>query len=157
MMRSMRMMRSMLRLLVGSALVLPLALTSCQSGGACTEIGCESSLVVDYGDVVVNEPYTLTINPGGQLVSVECLSQDPDAEPLPEWLSCDAGGFEIVGEGAENTTISVAVVPLSTGEAVIPNALVALTVVEALQPNGPDCEPVCYRRAGSVPPSGGLP
>ena len=136
------------------ALLLSFALTSCQSGAACTEIGCESSLVVDYGDIVVNEPYMLTINPGGQLVSVECLSQDPEAEPLPDWLTCDAGGFEIVGDGAESTTISVAVVPLSTGEAVIPNALVALTVVAASTPNGPDCEPVCYQRAGTVPPIG---
>jgi hypothetical protein len=116
----------------------------------CTEIGCESTLVVDYGDVVVNEPYSLTINPGGQIVTVVCLDDDPDAEPLPEWLECDAGGFEITGENAEGTTISVAVVPLSSGEAVIPNALVPLTVDEVNKPNGPDCEPVCYVRSGST-------
>jgi hypothetical protein len=116
----------------------------------CTEIGCDSTLVVDYGDVVVNEPYSLTINPGGQVVTVVCLADGPDPEPLPEWLECDAGGFEITGENAEGTTISVAVVPLSTGEAVIPNALVPLTVDEVNEPNGPDCEPVCYVRSGSV-------
>jgi hypothetical protein len=71
----------------------------------CTEIGCDSSLVVDYGDVVVNEPYSLTINPGGQNVTVVCLADDPEAEPLPEWLECDAGGFE-TGENAEGTTIA---------------------------------------------------
>ena len=130
---------------------------SCGGSLVCTEIGCDSTLDVDYGNVVVNEPYSLTINPGGQTVSVNCLSDDPDDEPLPEWLECDAGGFEITGELAENTTISVAVVPLSTGEAVIPNALVTLTVEQALQPNGPDCEPVCYRRVGEVPPNGGIP
>lgn len=116
----------------------------------CTEIGCESTLVVDYGDVVVNEPYSLTINPGGQVVTVVCLADSPDAEPLPEWLECNAGGFEITGENAEGTTISVAVVPLSTGEAVIPNALVPLSVDEILEPNGPDCDPVCYARTGTT-------
>lgn len=135
-------------------LALSLAASSGCGSTACTEIGCESSVAVDYGDVVVNEPYSLTINPGGQTVSVICLSDNPDDEPPPEWLSCDEDGFEITGERAENTTLSVAVVPLSTGEAVIPNALVTLTVDEALQPNGPDCEPTCYRRVGSVPPTG---
>jgi hypothetical protein len=116
----------------------------------CTTIGCDSTLVVDYGDVVVNEPYSLTINPGGQNVTVVCLADEPDAEPLPAWLECDAGGFQITGENAEGTTISVTVVPLSTGEAVIPSALVPLTVDEILEPNGSDCEPVCYARSGST-------
>src|SRR5690606_31618153 len=89
------------------------AVTSCGSSLVCTEIGCDSTLVVDYGNVVVNEPYSLTINPGGQTVSVVCLSDSPADEPL--------------------------------------------TVEEALRPNGEDCEPVCYRRVGSVPPNGGLP
>jgi hypothetical protein len=128
----------------------------CGGSGECTLIGCESTLVVDYG-VVVNEPYTLVINPGGPNVSVECLTTDPDAEPPPEWLTCTASGFEITGEQAEITTISVTVVPLSTGEAVVPNALVTLTVEQVLEPNGPDCGPVCYRRVGQVPPTGGLP
>lgn len=112
---------------------------------------------VDYGDIVVNEPYLLTIVLGGETVSATCLSDNPDDEPPPEFLECDAGGFEITGERADNTTVSFAVVPLSTGEAVIPNALVTLTVQEVLQPNGPDCEPTCYRRVGNVPPSGGNP
>lgn len=137
----------------------PLAslLASGCGSSVCTEIGCESLAVVDYGGIIVNEPYALNINVGGQLTSVVCLSNDPDDEPLPEWLSCDAGGFEITGEMAENSTITVAVVPLSTGEAVIPNALVPLTVEQVLRPNGDDCEPVCYRRVGAVPPNGDPP
>ncbi|PRQ07493.1 hypothetical protein [Enhygromyxa salina] len=117
---------------------------------ACTLIGCVSTLEVSYGDVVVNEPYALTINPGGQTTTVTCLNDDPDGEPLPDWLSCDANGFEVTGEDAQGTTISVTVVPLSTQEAVIPSALVPLIVDETIQPNGPDCEPVCYRRVGTV-------
>ena len=132
------------------SLVLSLSTVLGCGASVCTEIGCESTLVVDYGDVVVNEPYSLTINPDGQVVTVVCLDDDPNAEPLPEWLECDAGGFEITGEKAEGTTISVAVVPLSTGEAVIPNALVPLTVDEVNRPNGPDCEPACYVRSGTV-------
>jgi hypothetical protein len=135
-----------------SFVALSLALVGGCGSPVCTEIGCDSTVAVDYGDIVVNEPYTLTINPGGQNVSVLCLSNDPNDEPLPEWIECDADGFEITGELADSTTISVAVVPSSTGEAVIPNALVTLTVEEVFEPNGPDCEPVCYRRVGSVPP-----
>lgn len=134
-----------------SSLALALVATQLHcSAGDCTLIGCESKLSVDYGDDVVNEPYTLTINPDGAPISVVCLSDDPDADPLPEWLECDAGGFEITGELAENTTISVSVVPLSTGEALIPSALVPLTVDDTLEPNGPDCGPVCYVRSGST-------
>jgi hypothetical protein len=33
---------------------------------------------------------------------------------------------------------------------VIPNALVTLTVDEIVEPNGPDCEPVCYVRSGTT-------
>ncbi|KIG18171.1 hypothetical protein DB30_01675 [Enhygromyxa salina] len=117
---------------------------------SCTLIDCESTLEVSYGDIVVNEAYSLTINPSGQTLTVTCLSNDPDAEPLPDWLECDANGFEVTGENASGTTISVTVVPLSTQEALIPSALVPLTVDETLQPNGPDCEPVCYRRVGVV-------
>ncbi|MFO7561266.1 MAG: hypothetical protein R6X02_01380 [Enhygromyxa sp.] len=134
-----------------------LVFSGCGGSFTCTEIGCDSVAVVDYGDVVVNEPYALNINIGGQLTSVVCLSNDPDDEPLPEWLRCDAGGFEITGELADNTTVTVAVVPLSTNEVVIPNVLVPLTVEEVLRPNGPDCEPVCYRRTGTVPPSADRP
>ena len=149
-----RLPRALPSLVLCSLLLTPPA--GCGGSTVCTEIGCDSTLVVDYG-LVVNEPYALTINLGGPNVSVECLSEDPEAEPPPEWITCDAGGFEITGEQAETTTISVAVVPLSTGEAVVPNALVTLTVEEVLEPNGPDCEPVCFRRVGQVPPTGGLP
>lgn len=124
-------------------------LAGCE-GNACTLLACDSTLLVDYGEVVVNEPYSLSINPGGQPITVTCLAEDPEAEPLPEWLECDAGGFQITGEGAEVTTISVTVVPLSTGEAVIPGALVPLSVEEIVEPNGPDCGPVCYERVGST-------
>jgi hypothetical protein len=132
-----------------TVLALAPALPACESD-RCTTIGCESTMVVDYGDVVVNEPYSLSINPGGQPTTVTCLADTPDAEPLPEWIECDAGGFQITGERAEMTTISVTVVPLSTGEAVIPGALVPLTVEQIDQPNGPDCDPVCYQRVGST-------
>ena len=138
--------RSILLLL---ALALPCSLPACVEQ-SCTLIGCESSLEVDYGSVVVNEPYELRINPDGMNVVVVCLDDAADAEPLPEWLECDANGFRITGELAENTTITVGVTPVSTGEAVGPNAVVPLTVAETLEPNGPDCEPVCYVRTGST-------
>jgi len=132
------------------------ALLGCGGPLECTEIGCESTVVVDYGGIVVNQPYSLTISANGPTVSVTCLDNDPDAEPLPEWLTCHASGFELSGELAQGaTTITVTVVPLASGEAVIASALVPLLVEDTIQPNGPDCEPVCYRRVGSVAPSGG--
>ena len=134
------------RLLAVSSLAL--ALAGCNNP-ECTLACCESKLSVRYG-LSVSEPYSLTINPGGQTQSFTCLANDPDAEPLPEWLTCDAGGFEITGERADNTTISVSVVPLSTQEALIPSALVTLAVDETLEPNGPDCPPACYERSGVV-------
>ena len=146
-----------MRWFVSLCLLVPLSLLVGCRGTECAfdkhepvEIVCDSILTVDYGAVVVNEPYSLSINPGGTPVTVTCLADEPDAEPLPEWLTCDANGFEITGEYAENTTISVAVVPLSTGEAVIPNALVPLTVDEINEPNGHDCDPVCYERSGTT-------
>ena len=120
------------------------------SDPVCTEAGCESTIVVDYGSVVVNQPYILSINPGGQTTAVTCLAVGPDAEPLPEWLECDANGFELTGDFADQTTITVAVIIEATDEAVVANALVPLTVEEVIQPNGPDCDPACYRRVGST-------
>ena len=120
-------------------------------GNECTEIDCDSVLEVDYGMVVVNEPYWLTIDPQGNKITVVCLADTPDAEPLPDWLACDAGGFTITGELADTTTtLNVAVVPLSTEEAVIPNALVPLMVDEIDEPNGPGCPPKCVTRRGVV-------
>lgn len=129
--------------------LLPLSLEGCDAQ-ACTEAGCESTIRVDYGSLTINEPYELSINPEGPTVSVTCLGSGPDAEPLPDWIECDANGFELVGELGSLTTITVAVVPVATQEAVIANALVPLTVVETLQPNGPDCPPACYVREGST-------
>ncbi|NVB41563.1 hypothetical protein G6O69_27235 [Pseudenhygromyxa sp. WMMC2535] len=140
----------MRHLLLSCTLLALIANLGC-GGTQCTEIDCDSTLEVDYGEVVVNEPYELTINPGGTSVTVTCLANSPDAEPLPDWLDCDAGGFVITGELADTTTtMNVAVVPLSTEEAVIPNALVALNVDELIEPNGPDCDPRCVVRRGSV-------
>lgn len=127
-----------------------LTLAGC-GGESCSLAGCESTVIVDYGSVVVNEPYELVIDLDGAKQTYQCLAEDPEAEPLPEWLSCDAGGFEATGDFATTTTVSVLVVPLSTQEAPFPTELVPLMVQEELQPNGPDCEPTCYVRRGQVP------
>jgi len=119
-------------------------------GETCTLADCESTISVDYGSVVVSEPYHLTINPGGDTTSVVCLATGPEVEPLPEWLACDANGFQITGDFADETTITVAVVTVASQEALIANALVPLTVDQVIQPNGPDCDPTCYDRVGST-------
>jgi hypothetical protein len=125
---------------------------ACLDGGACTEIACESVATVSYGSMVVNEPYTLIINPDGVQIAVICLGEPSDEPQPPEWLRCDADGFTITGSQADLlTAISVTVVPVATEEAVIASALVILSTDEVNEPNGPDCEPTCYTRSGAVP------
>lgn len=131
--------------------VLGLAAIAGCGAGECTEIGCESSLEVSYG-VVVNEPYELTVDAGLGPTTVTCLPDQPDAEPPPDWLECDAAGFTITDEvAATSTTVRVSVVTLEDEEPIVANVLVPLMVVEILEPNGPDCEPTCVVRRGSVP------
>ncbi|MFV8754354.1 hypothetical protein ACNOYE_27730 [Nannocystaceae bacterium ST9] len=141
-------------LLVLALILLPFAASSggCIDSGACTEIGCSSSAEVSFGSLVVDEPYTLSIDPNGATVTAICLGEPGDEPQPPEWLSCDANGFTITGSEADLlTVVSVTVVPVSTGEAVITNELVNLSTDEILRPNGPDCEPTCYTRSGVVP------
>lgn len=135
------------------SLVLVIAASSggCGDSGVCTEIGCSSVVEVSYGSRVVNEPYQLIIDPNGGNISAICLGEPEDEPQPPEWLNCDASGFTITGSEADLlTAVSVTVVPVATEEAVIANELVFLATDEAMQPNGPDCEPTCYARSGVV-------
>jgi hypothetical protein len=132
-----------------------LALTSCVSGGGdCTEIGCESETKVAYNGFSVTGPYDLTLGLGEQ-VTVRCNDDDSmEALGNPEYVTCDNGGFEILGEEGNRTSITVTIVDIDLNEAVVANALVQLSVEPngVIEPNGPDCEPVCYVRFGAVVP-----
>ncbi len=118
----------------------------------CTEIGCSSVAEVSYGSRTLAEPYLLTITPNGPSVTALCLGAEGE-EPLPpDWLACDGQGFTITGSEADLlTVVSVTVVPVESGEALIANELVTLDTLDIEQPNGPDCEPTCYVRSGTVP------
>lgn len=139
------------RRLAALSLIMLASSGACVDTGACSLVGCDSVAEVSYGSSVVNEPYTLIIDPNGAKISAICLGEPGDEPQPPEWLRCDAGGFTITGSEADLlTAISVTVVPVSTEEAVIANELVILTTDEVLQPNGPDCDPTCYTRSGAV-------
>ncbi len=133
------------------ATLLPLA-SACSETSVCTEIGCSSVAEVSYGSITVNERYELTVDAAGQKVTVICLGDELD-EPPPEWLTCDAQGFTLQGPEADTTAVTVTLVVSSSGDVLIENELVSLVTEEVNQPNGPDCEPTCYERRGTVPPA----
>jgi len=119
-------------------------------GQACTEVDCNSILSIDYG-AVIDEPYALTLDLGAETVDVVCLADGPNPEPLPDWLECDAAGFTITGAKADTTTaIGVTAITLADEQAIVPNVLVQTTVMEILEPNGPNCDPKCVVRNGAV-------
>lgn len=139
---------------LAALLTLPLLASSgsCVGSGVCTEIGCSSVAEVSFGSRTLAEPYTLSIAPNGTSVTALCLGEPDDEPQPPAWLTCDGEGFTITGSEADLLTlVSVTVVPVASGEPTIANELVSLDTLEVDQPNGPDCEPTCYVRAGVVP------
>jgi hypothetical protein len=131
----------------------PLLLLACDGGAIeCTELGCESKMVVDYGEVSANGAYDLQISASGLDLSARC--NDPgsmeEVDNPPE-LSCSTSGFEIIGPSVDTTSsVNVTVVRVEDEEVLIGNIPVNLTVAEIIEPNGPDCEPKCYERHGTV-------
>lgn len=128
--------------------------SACAVGsGECTEIGCESVATVTY-DGSVSGGYLLMVQAGGMSGMAECNAPpSPDAIEPPEWLSCDASSFEMVGAAADDNSVLVTIVLMDPDETVlIGNADVALPADpdNLIQPNGPDCEPTCFERRGTL-------
>ncbi len=151
-------MRTRLALLRGPAIIAGAALASillpgCLGGEGCTEIGCSSEATVVYSRAV-GQGYWLDLEIGGESALALCNAPPmPDMPENPEWLSCNASGFEIVGELAGNNSVLVLLYLDDDDQTVLAsNADVSLaTSPEGVQqPNGPDCEPTCYVRRGDL-------
>lgn len=126
---------------------------ACATDQACTEIGCDSVATVTYTGFSVSGPYTLSVELDGTRVDVHC--NDPgslEEVDNPEDVTCSPGGFEVVGERANQTSTVVTIYDIENDEAIVVNNPVQLAVGPdgELAPNGADCPPVCYERFGSV-------
>ncbi len=137
------------------AIIMAIALTlpACTGGQACTEIGCDSEAEVTYNGFAISSRYDLTLDLGSEKVLVRC-NDSGSMEELdnPDYVTCSAGGFEIIGEEANQTSILVTIYDIDADEVIAINQTVQLSVEPngEIQPNGPDCPPVCYKRFGSV-------
>lgn len=144
----------MLRLLERAALVVTLAglVPGCTSEPACTEIGCESEAIVTFPASLVSGAYDLVLEGEGPTVTARCLDPSaPETAENPEGLECDASGFRLHGELANEREVVVTVIPYVDGEpgdAV--SESVRLDAIEEITPNGPDCPPLCVVRNGQL-------
>jgi len=124
--------------------------------GACTEIGCESRATVTYNTTITGK-YLLRLSAGGG-VDVRCNDASIEAENNPPWITCTGNGFEILGDEAISSSVTVSITLLEGDmDELARNEVVALTTGPngVLQPNGPDCEPTCFERSGSILLNGG--
>ncbi|MEM6992893.1 MAG: hypothetical protein AAF721_20425 [Myxococcota bacterium] len=127
-------------------------LSSCDGSAACTEIGCDHQAVVTFPAGLVAAAYDIALSfPDGNTLSARC--SDPGAPELadnPEGLSCDLGGFELIGDEASARSVVVTITATETGDVLLAPTEVRLEFTDEVRPNGPDCEPVCFVRNGQV-------
>lgn len=124
----------------------------CSGSGQCTEATCEHEAVVTYPAALLTGPYDLTLSfPGLPTLTSRCA--DPGAPELadnPEGVTCDLAGFQLSGDIAGQRTVSVQLVDVALDEVIVAGSEVRLEAVGESRPNGPDCDPVCFVRNGSL-------
>ena len=122
----------------------------------CTEAACEHQAVVTFPAGLLNGAYDLTLAPAdGPLLSARC--SDPGAPELAdnaEGLTCNATGFEVVGDAARSRSVLVTVTDTDSGDVLVGGIEVRLDAVDEIQPNGPDCPPTCFVRNGQLAVAG---
>lgn len=126
--------------------------TGCAGSGQCTEATCEHEAVVTYPAGLLSGPYDLTLSFAG-LPELTSRCSDPGAPELadnPEGVTCDLAGFQLTGEIAGQRTVSVQLLDVPSGEVIVAGSEVRLEAVGESRPNGPDCDPVCFVRNGSL-------
>lgn len=142
------------RLLARAALLVTLAglVPACAGETACTELGCESEAIVTFPAGLVSGAYDLVLEGEGPTVAARCLDPSaPETAENPEGLECDAGGFQLHGDLANQRELVVTVIPYVDGEPGEPvTDTVRLDAVEEITPNGPDCPPLCVVRNGQL-------
>lgn len=136
-----------------AALVAALAavtLTSCGEQ-SCTEIDCDSTSEVGY-NFVITGPYDLSLALPSGTYDLRCNDPDwPLLDEQPDFISCGANGFSMVGEEANASSVTVTIYDVDNDEVRAANQVVDLIVPgEPLEPNGPGCPPICFERYGQV-------
>jgi len=118
----------------------------------CTEIGCTDRAVVSYPLDLIDGPYDIVVASERGTLTARCLQAAPPEGPENSpGLECDAGGFEIEeSDVASAREVTVTITDVDSGELLADGVEVTLDVVQEHQPNGPDCEPVCYERNGQL-------
>lgn len=140
---------------IWASLLLLAPLVACAGDTQCTEIGCESEATISYNGFAISGPYDLTVRLGSETYLVRCNDKGSMEElENPEFIDCDAGKFEIIGDEANHTSITVSIYDIENDESITANNSVALSVEPngVLNPNGEDCPPTCFIRFGSVVP-----
>lgn len=125
----------------------------CGAGsGACTEIGCEHEAVVTFPPALVDGPYDLVLRGEAETATARCADPGaPETADNPAGLSCDLSGFTLTGHPLANVrAVFVTVVRVEDDETLVDDVEVRLDAVGMEQPNGPDCEPVCFIRNGQL-------
>ena len=117
-------------------------------GPVCTEIGCESLLVVDLvdTDILPEETYQIEVCVDGTCVD-ESVTVDIPGETGVGRLSLQADDDLIeftLPPGDYDTTAVVSVMVADAAGSVIVEGESDAVPLERAQPNGPDCPPVCF-------------
>ena len=127
-------------------------------GPVCTEIGCESLLVVDLvdTDILPEETYQIEVCVDGTCVD-ESVTVDIPGETgvaVTGWTDLDWGRLSLQADddlieftlppGDYDTTAVVSVTVADAAGSVIVEGESEAVPLERAQPNGPDCPPVCF-------------
>lgn len=137
---------------LGLALGATLAAPACTAGLECTQVGCEHEAVATYPSGLVSGPYDLYLDGQTDMIVARCNDPSaPEAAENPEGLTCDSGGFMLVGHPLANErSVRLTIIDPMTEEVLVENVEVFLDAVDEIRPNGPDCPPVCYVRNGAL-------
>jgi hypothetical protein len=125
---------------------------SCNAEGGCTELDCDHESVVTFPPGLVSGAYDLVISAGGRTLGARCLDPSaPETADNPTGLTCDAEGYELLGDALANErSVSVTIIDVDTEEVLADTVEVILNAVGEDQPNGPGCPPTCFVRNGRL-------
>jgi hypothetical protein len=131
-------------------LSLVLLLPGCGSGDDCTELGCDNDASITFSGGRVDVAYDLVVETDGGTFMARCSDPgSPDVANNDPEVQCSATGFTLEGAAALGHSLRVTILPVEM-DPVVEGAEVLLSVVDERHPNGEDCPPTCYSRAGQL-------
>ena len=140
-----------MRAFVLLAVLAPLVLSSC-GGTECTLLDCSDHAVVSLPMDLIDGAYDVVVESEHGTLVARCLQAPPPEGPENSpGLSCTATELELEEtDVASAREIRVTITDVDTGEVLADAIDVTLEVAMEIQPNGPDCEPICYERNGQL-------